>query len=63
MDTTSLWKVISKRDTYYPQLTDDIEVDVAILGGGITGITAANELIKAGLKVAIVNFFGFKQTS
>jgi len=54
MDTISLWEAISTRVTDYPELTNDIEVDVAIIGGGITGITAAAHLIKAGKKVAII---------
>lgn len=54
MDTTSLWKEISTRPTTYPELSNEIEVDVAIVGGGITGITAALQLIKSGKKVAIL---------
>ena len=54
MDTMSLWEAISTRVTDYPEFTTDIEVDVAIIGGGITGITAASHLIKAGKKVAII---------
>src|SRR5687767_7891132 len=54
MDTTSLWKTISKKQKKFAKLTKDLEVDVAIIGGGITGITAANQLINAGKKVAII---------
>ncbi len=36
------------------KLTEDISVDVAIVGGGITGITAAYLLKKEGLHVAIL---------
>lgn len=54
MDTKSLWDAISIRVADYPELTNDIEVDVAIIGGGITGITAASHLLKAGKKVAII---------
>lgn len=54
MDTISLWESISTRTTAYPELSKDIEVDVAIIGGGITGITAAAHLIKNGKKVAII---------
>ncbi|RDW17373.1 FAD-dependent oxidoreductase [Oceanobacillus arenosus] len=38
----------------FPRLTQDIEVDVAIVGGGITGITSAYLLANEGLKVAIL---------
>jgi heterodisulfide reductase subunit A-like polyferredoxin len=51
MDTISLWKKISNKISEYPVLDRDIEVDVAIIGGGITGITAANQLINAGKKL------------
>jgi glycine/D-amino acid oxidase-like deaminating enzyme/nitrite reductase/ring-hydroxylating ferredoxin subunit len=54
MDTTSLWEAISTRPSSYPALSQNIEVDVAIIGGGMTGITAAAHLIKAGKKVAII---------
>lgn len=54
MDTLSLWKKISIRRNTYPELKKDIEVDVAIIGGGITGITAATQLIATGKKVAIL---------
>lgn len=54
METTSLWEAISIRPSTYPALSKNIEVDVAIIGGGITGITAASHLIKAGKKVAII---------
>lgn len=40
--------------TDYDQLEADIEVDVAVLGGGITGITTAAELTDAGKSVAVV---------
>lgn len=54
METISLWKAISDTTTVYPQLQQDVEVDVAIIGGGITGITTALNLINAGKKVAIL---------
>lgn len=38
----------------YQQLDQDIIVDVAIIGGGITGITAAYLLKQAGRKVAVL---------
>ncbi|WP_419421028.1 FAD-dependent oxidoreductase [Legionella sp. D16C41] len=50
----SLWVAISKRDKTYPALVKDIEVDVAIVGGGITAITAACQLVEAGKRVAIL---------
>lgn len=38
----------------YPVLKEDLQVDVAIIGGGMVGITAAYLLKQEGLKVAIV---------
>jgi glycine/D-amino acid oxidase-like deaminating enzyme len=40
--------------TNYPGLNEDIKVDIAIIGGGITGISCAYLLVKEGLKVAII---------
>jgi glycine/D-amino acid oxidase-like deaminating enzyme/nitrite reductase/ring-hydroxylating ferredoxin subunit len=53
MHNQSLWEAISVINSSYPPLTTDLEVDVAIIGGGITGVTAANELIHSGKKVAL----------
>lgn len=53
MNTKSVWKSTSE-ETSFPPLTTDISVDVAIVGGGITGITAAYLLSKAGKKVAVL---------
>lgn len=43
---------MSKTD--YPALNEDIPVDVAIVGGGLVGITSAYLLTQAGLKVAVL---------
>ena len=50
----SLW-VASTQDTDYPKVENDMDVDVAIIGGGITGITTAYLLKKAGARVAIID--------
>ncbi|AJE51782.1 FAD-dependent oxidoreductase [Paenibacillus polymyxa] len=39
----------------FPKLNEDIQVDVAIVGAGITGITTAYLLSKKGLNVAVVD--------
>ena len=49
----SLW-VATTPDTDYPRLEGDISVDVAVVGGGITGITAAHLLKREGKTVALV---------
>ena len=40
--------------TSYPALQSDINVDVCIVGGGITGLLTAFELLEAGLRVAVL---------
>jgi glycine/D-amino acid oxidase-like deaminating enzyme/nitrite reductase/ring-hydroxylating ferredoxin subunit len=41
-------------ETDYPQLEGEISVDVAVIGAGITGLTAATLLKRAGKSVAVV---------
>lgn len=50
----SLWREAYK-STIYPKLTEDIEVDVAIVGAGITGLTAGLLLKRAGMRVAVID--------
>lgn len=50
---SSLW-LDSVPDFNFAPLEKDIEVDVCVIGGGITGISTAYELSKAGLKVCIL---------
>lgn len=53
INTMPYW-IVSTKDTDYPKLNEDIQVDVAIVGGGITGITSAFLLKKEGFKVAVI---------
>lgn len=46
MDTTA--------STEYPPLAEDIEVDVAVVGGGIAGLSTAWELARTGRTVAVL---------
>lgn len=39
--------------TPYPALADGVDVDVVVVGGGVTGVTAAHLLKQAGLRVAL----------
>lgn len=52
METLSVWKSFSQ-ETNFPTFTGKLEVDVAIIGGGMTGITSAQLLSRQGLKVAV----------
>src|SRR3954463_7460080 len=53
MSSISIWKDKAE-ETSFPPLRNDITVDVAIVGGGITGLTAAYILSRAGKKVAVL---------
>ena len=44
----------STSETNYPTLEKDIKVDIAIIGGGITGITTALLLKNEGFKIALI---------
>lgn len=50
---TSLW-LANTPATEFPALQGNIQVDVAIIGGGITGLTAASLLKGAGKTVAVL---------
>ena len=53
MSNPSVWKDTTET-TSFKTLSGDLKVDVAIIGGGITGISAAYNLAKAGKKVAVL---------
>lgn len=52
MKKTSIWKEINSKD--YPKLNKNIEVDVIIIGGGITGISTLYHLNNSNLKVTLI---------
>lgn len=52
MEMHPIWNLKSLSSTF-ERLENDISVDVAIIGGGITGITTAQLLKDQGLKVAV----------
>ncbi|MDR6416461.1 FAD-dependent oxidoreductase [Pseudarthrobacter sulfonivorans] len=49
----SLW-LASAGDTDYPALARDVEADVAVIGAGVAGLTAALALKRAGHTVAVI---------
>lgn len=51
-DPLSFWQD-SVQFPQFPSLNEDIEVDVAIIGGGITGVVSAYLLLQEGMKVAL----------
>ncbi|MFL6119196.1 FAD-dependent oxidoreductase, partial [Actinophytocola sp.] len=51
-DRQSLW--LAEPGTTYPALDGDVTADVAVVGAGITGLTTALLLKRAGLRVAVV---------
>lgn len=54
LDTSAYWTDNAPAPKFSP-LKEDLVVDVLIIGGGITGITAAYLLKRAGLTVALVD--------
>ena len=53
-DNQSMWRE-DYESSEYPQLPDDMETDVIVIGAGITGLTAAYHLKKAGLRVIVLD--------
>ncbi|HET7675389.1 MAG TPA: FAD-dependent oxidoreductase, partial [Gammaproteobacteria bacterium] len=53
MEVQSLWHGISP-PADFPALTQDIDADVVVIGGGITGVTVAERLRDAGKQVVLL---------
>jgi len=53
MNTQPLWSETIHMPTHIP-LDTDLETDVVIIGGGITGLSSAHLLARAGLKVVLL---------
>ncbi|MDO6590220.1 FAD-binding oxidoreductase [Loktanella sp. D2R18] len=51
--TSSYYAATANIETEFPQLTSDITADVAIIGGGFTGVATALELAERGLSVVL----------
>jgi glycine/D-amino acid oxidase-like deaminating enzyme len=52
--TNSYYTASANKSDPFPKLQGDIDVDVAIMGGGFTGIATALELAEKGYKVAVL---------
>ena len=52
MNNNSIWSEELKMS--FPKLEEDISVDVLIIGGGITGVNTAYQLLYSGLSVCLV---------
>ncbi len=63
MHEGSIWRQTAETRRY-ERLSGDIEADVAIVGGGITGLTLAHELARAGKKAVVLEAetFGYGTT-
>lgn len=53
MEAKTYWQ-LGAQLPQFPPIDKDVEVDVAVIGGGLTGITAAWLLKKSGAKVAVI---------
>lgn len=50
----AIWTLAERDEPDFPALKQNIEADVAIVGGGITGLTTALQLAEAGRKVVVL---------
>src|SRR5690606_32429098 len=50
----SYWLHSTERPPAYPPLSSDIATDVVVIGAGITGLTAADFLTRAGRNVTVI---------
>jgi gamma-glutamylputrescine oxidase len=56
------YSMTRKYNLKYPSLSEDIDADIVIIGGGFTGINTALELSERGVNNVVVlesNFIGF----
>ncbi|MBQ6477695.1 MAG: FAD-binding oxidoreductase, partial [Bacilli bacterium] len=53
MNNNSIW-TINLKEEKINKLTKDITVDILIIGGGMTGLSTAYQLINKGLNIAVV---------
>ena len=51
----SVWSLTTEPPKIYPALTEDIDCEVAIIGGGITGALVAFELTRASVDCVLID--------
>jgi len=54
LDSRTYYEVTKKYNLSFPRLTEDLEVDVVIIGGGFTGINTALELAEKGITNTVI---------
>lgn len=54
MKNESIWKSGAPDTLRYPGLSSDVEAEVAIIGGGITGLSVGFFLARQGIKVSVL---------
>ena len=50
----AVWKLTAPQDQSWPRLQDNVRVDVAIVGAGFCGLSAALHLAQSGASVALL---------
>ncbi|MFV3092360.1 NAD(P)/FAD-dependent oxidoreductase [Pseudomonas sp. GW6] len=51
---SNCWYAASSQPTAYPELSQDLDCDICIVGGGVTGVSAALHLAERGLRVVLL---------
>jgi len=58
MNTEPLWTQAVPSSQQHPPLGEDLETEVVVVGAGITGITAAHLIARAGFRVVLLERSG-----
>src|SRR5690606_38088528 len=60
---TAIWNLAGLEGRRYPAIDKDLEVEVAIVGGGVSGLSTAIRLLEDGRKVAVLEALQVDQGS